>query len=409
MGLWDDYLAPVINKVPIAGPIVTGAVDTVTDAVTPPDIQRGSINPVDVNAYYEDPRIAADEQYQLALDQYARAQAGFDTEEIRDINPLSIAEIYTRDVNAPRKGEATDAGAVERYDAATVGDPTIDSANADAIRLEQTKNLAAITGAATGATPSVAGLRGRAEADDLTRDTMGAIGQARGLDRAGARREGLLNLADARIRLGQRTAAEEAAERMGYRAQLTGALTGVRGEDTALATRRAELGLAADTTNVGAVNAASQFGATAANARADDLATRKDAFERQNVDLTTSTDAANADRDTNVQTEMSRQYLDAQKAQNEQMIRRDTAESDRARGDFDSRMGAAQGALSAQGGAVQNKTAVAQHSVTGQQEEDRRRLELKQAEDEAELKKHAGSVNTVATAVNAAAGGKKPA
>jgi len=316
MGLWDDYLAPVINKVPIAGPIVTGAVDTVTDAVTPPDIQRGSINPVDVNAYYEDPRIAADEQYQLALDQYARAQAGFDTEEIRDINPLSIAEIYTRDVNAPRKGEATDAGAVERYDAATVGDPTIDSANADAIRLEQTKNLAAITGAATGATPSVAGLRGRAEADDLTRDTMGAIGQARGLDRAGARREGLLNLADARIRLGQRTAAEEAAERMGYRAQLTGALTGVRGEDTALATRRAELGLAADTTNVGAVNAASQFGATAANARADDLATRKDAFERQNVDLTTSTDAANADRDTNVQTEMSRQYLDAQKAQN---------------------------------------------------------------------------------------------
>jgi len=129
--------------------------------------------------------------------------------------------------------------------------PRIDDGQAQEIRAREMAALSPLERRASGAGPSVGGLLVRQQAGDIAAQQMGAAGQARGAAAVAARRNALRNIARARVQSALGGAAVDLQDQATAQGQLTGALAGMRGADSAMAIESARQRLAADTTSAG--------------------------------------------------------------------------------------------------------------------------------------------------------------
>lgn len=134
--------------------------------------------------------------------------------------------------------------------------------------------------------------------------------------------------------------------------------------------------LNADTTNASLENVrnirqgeldtgATAAGVTEANKRADTEAQRKTDVEQQNLERQTGVRVTDANRRGTVDINSANQNLQAQTTNNELGIRRDTLESDRARGDFATQEGLLGGVRASSGTAAGQQIQVAGGTVQG--------------------------------------------
>lgn len=142
--------------------------------------------------------------------------------------------------------------------------PTINTADADAIRSRQLTALSGLEGAAAGTAPSVAQAAYQGAGQDIAQQQLGMAGQARGTAGVFARREAMRNIGDQQRRAALDMAQIRAGEMAQARGQLAGALSNVRGADTETAFERARQEYAAR-----AKTADIQHGAERANQDAD--------------------------------------------------------------------------------------------------------------------------------------------
>jgi hypothetical protein len=205
-------------------------------------------------------RAQAAEAYRRALgiaDQAGAFQGGT----IREVDPLTAQQIQARNVAAPALGSAAQAQAQR------VANTQIELADANAARDRQLGALGTIEqeAAGTGLGAELANARVRSALERINQQAMGAANQARGAERAGARREAMLQ--GGQLGLQAALAAEEQALQARLGAQ-TAALQGagqVRAGDVELATRQAELNAQRRTLDAQLATAVSQGNAQEVN------------------------------------------------------------------------------------------------------------------------------------------------
>lgn len=192
--------------------------------------------------------------------------------EIRDVDPYSLQPVGYNDASAPTQGTAYDAGVVSSYRASNIDAPEgvglgpmadvqrvqerqigaperadvvnvqrteLDTSQSDQMRGRQERNLDALEAATTG--PSAAAQRLDAALAKVAQQQMGAASAARGSERAGARREAMLNIGEQGFEAAKEGAALELEERARAREALAGALGNTRGQDIDQAGQAAQL------------------------------------------------------------------------------------------------------------------------------------------------------------------------
>lgn len=137
-------------------------------------------------------------------------------------------------VEAPGLAPAAQTAAID-VGGAEVGDTTIDEIS----MLGRDEQLAAARAIATG--PSAAAAQFKAGMDQATADALGVAAQARGSDRAGARREAILQLSQEGGKAANTAAATAAQEEVAKRQAYFSALQGVRGTDVTVAQTQAQI------------------------------------------------------------------------------------------------------------------------------------------------------------------------
>lgn len=258
-----DPFTKTIAQVPVIGDAAEGA------GLIAPDPRAGP-SP----AIYDPTRTKAEDLYRMALaDREAAMREAallgqFRAPDIRDPYGIPaptiapIERVTPGQLDAPPPLTAFDPGAAERYEAVLTGtgrliDPS--QIFADEIGRAETARAPGITAARIGPEamalrgeqlaaaralvggPSAAALQYQSSLAQLARETLGAAAQARGAERAGARREGLLGLAGAGIQGALGAAAEAAREELAKRQAQIQAFGGVRAADIEVTTEQARL------------------------------------------------------------------------------------------------------------------------------------------------------------------------
>lgn len=269
------------RDIPIVGGVIGSGLDLVNDL-----LGRHAADPNSVTrAEWDAAREATKNQYDaaghrisdyldMALSDHERAAGGPGTTPIRDVTPITAKDLGYHDVNAPGPATVYDPGQVERYRAPIIGAPTkvemgpigaarevqaaeigpaaqagpvrvgtttINTGQSDADRAAQMGNLDQLERLASGQGPSVAENELKAALADVGQQQMGLAASARGSERAGARRGAIQAIGEKGFQAAKAGAAARAGEVLSARQQLTGALSDVRGADTALATEQARL------------------------------------------------------------------------------------------------------------------------------------------------------------------------
>jgi hypothetical protein len=270
------------RDIPIVGGVIGSGLDLVNDL-----LGRHAADPNSVTrAEWDAAREATKNQYDaaghrisdyldMALSDHERAAGGPGTTPIRDVTPITAKDLGYHDVNAPGPATVYDPGQVERYRAPIIGAPTkvemgpigaarevqaaeigpaaqagpvrvgtttINTGQSDADRAAQMGNLDQLERLASGQGPSVAENELKAALADVGQQQMGLAASARG-SRARRRPPGAIQaIGEKGFQAAKAGAAARAGEVLiAARQQLTGALSDVRGADTALATEQARL------------------------------------------------------------------------------------------------------------------------------------------------------------------------
>lgn len=190
---------------------------------------------------------------------------------IREVGPTNMAAAQVgpaQEVNAPQLGPAAQA--------TTVGPAaqTIDRTGQAGMQAAQARALGMVEteAAGNGIGQQLANQQMQNALRNIAQTQMGMAAQARGSERAGARREAMLALGRMGIDAAGKSAEVGMASRLGAIGQLTGAAQGARGQDIDLAVQQANLGqsaanlgasIQADTARFNA-EAMNQFGMTGA-------------------------------------------------------------------------------------------------------------------------------------------------
>jgi hypothetical protein len=253
----------------------------------------------------------------LADAERARTWAGAPT--IGQVGPIERASDLTAErVTAPTRGEAYEAGPVERYDAALAGAPrdvtaqtiTADmmaspmqtqnvaldrvgdiSAEANALRGEQIAAARAI-----GEAPSAAAAQMDASLAKIAREQLGMAAQARGAERAGSRREAMLAIGQQGLEAASMTAAEAAREEQQKRAGMSSALSGIRSTDVDVASTSARLAQEANNLDAQIRAETARGNTAAANALRQRQAELNLQARTAGAQLTATTESGNAQR-----------------------------------------------------------------------------------------------------------------
>lgn len=148
-----------------------------------------------------------------------------------EIQPVQRAMVDGVDVNinAPRLGEAAQTGAVSVGKVAT--DPL-----ADALRAEQIKSAQNIATGPSAVKPTL-----QAGQVESLQNALAVAAQARGAERAGARREAILASQQGGMAAALKAAALSAQEEQAKRVATTEALSGIRSQDVATANARQQI------------------------------------------------------------------------------------------------------------------------------------------------------------------------
>jgi trimeric autotransporter adhesin len=228
-----------------AGPTPVGSTPVTAERVTAPDIQSGGVMaPATIDeGRYVDTEQAQAAAYNAATQNYQTTQAqaasvaGQQQHYMADTataaQALAPATATTADVNtkvaAPSLSPAAQTAAVN-VGAAKVGNVGISGLATDA----RSAQLAAAENIAEG--PSSAGAQFKAGMDQVTADQISLANQARGNERAGARREAILHQGQQGAQAAESAAAIAAQEDIAKRTAASQALTGVRAADVTTAT-----------------------------------------------------------------------------------------------------------------------------------------------------------------------------
>ncbi|HEU4369635.1 MAG TPA: tail fiber domain-containing protein [Methylomirabilota bacterium] len=253
-----------------------GDIPIVGDALGLNDDDPNAVN-LGVEEEFAAPKASAAEAYGAAAEDRARALNWGGSDPIRESRDVRVDDLGYHDVSAPREGEATKLGDVERYQAGQIASPedvtvdgeverigaadigpgervgrvgvgrsVIDTTKGDEIRGMQEGALADLADRAAGRKPLAAAERFGAAMAEIGEQAHGLAGQARGDERAGARLQALQMIGSQGFKAAKESAAAAAEERAGAERALVGALSDVRGADVAQATRAAEMEQAAN-------------------------------------------------------------------------------------------------------------------------------------------------------------------
>lgn len=244
--------------------------------VVAPDVAQAKVD----TSSLEEQRQQGNDAYRQWLEQ--AAQYGYQAPQINAAHSAYAGDVTMRDpgpverysastvaapdavqVGLPQMAQGVQARdvSVPGASAATIGGATIDTAPSNQIRGQQVGNLSALSDAAAGRGPSAADALFANKLGDVTTTQMGAVGQARGTDRAAQRREAMLQIGRQGMEAANSAAALKAQEQQAARGQLTGALSDVRGTDVGLAAQQAGLTQEANLTNAGRETDVSKYNA----------------------------------------------------------------------------------------------------------------------------------------------------
>lgn len=135
----------------------------------------------------------------------------------------------------------------------------LDTANSDQIRARQLGSLDALTAAANGTVPSAAEIQLEQQAAKNNAANLGAARALGGRSAGGAARNATVANAEANNATNVAAAAQRAVEQANARNALSGALTGVRGQDVDVSQANANLGQAANANNLQAQTQTNQL------------------------------------------------------------------------------------------------------------------------------------------------------
>lgn len=146
-----------------------------------------------------------------------------------------LAKAQAAEIGAIERAQASQIGQAAQTGAVGVGGVTVDP-RATALRDETLQSVRAI-----GEAPSVAEQQYKANLAAASSEALGAAAQARGADRASARRAAVLGIAQSGIGGAAQMAAAAAQEELGKRQAVAQGIAGVQSQDLALASKQAEL------------------------------------------------------------------------------------------------------------------------------------------------------------------------
>jgi hypothetical protein len=251
-----------------------------------------------------------DSQNRALYDQLLAERAGagkFAAPQVQTQDVSAPANVQFQDVNAPAKIQSRDVSGYGQVAGETVAAPnavqtqqvdgaTIDDAQGQEIRGRQTGYLDAITARMNGTAPSVAAEQQTKALDQITAEQTGLAAQAHGNQGVFARREAMRNIAGAQQQTTLDKALLRANETTAAAGMVGGALSDVRGTDTATAVHAADLRQGADISNQGQAGLNDRFSSGAATDVAKTNADRSVAVGTTNVGNALTAQTGNANR-----------------------------------------------------------------------------------------------------------------